>query len=39
MNNTSVISSVQNEFVKMARTLQDKKGREEHCAFLVEGEK
>ncbi len=39
MNSASVISSVQNEFVKMARSLQDKKGREEHGAFLVEGEK
>ena len=39
MNSTPAISSSQNEFVKMARSLQDKKGREEQGAFLVEGEK
>lgn len=39
MSGVSVISSTQNEFVKMARSLKDKKGRVENRAFLVEGEK
>ena len=33
------ISSTQNEFVKMAKSLKTKKGRSAHGAFLVEGEK
>ncbi len=33
------ISSTQNEFVKMAKSLKTKKGRMAHGAFLVEGEK
>lgn len=33
------ISSTQNEFVKMAKSLKTKKGRNNHSAFLVEGEK
>lgn len=33
------ISSTQNEFVKMAKTLKTKKGRTAHGAFLVEGDK
>lgn len=33
------ITSTQNEFVKMAKSLKAKKGRTEHGAFLVEGEK
>jgi TrmH family RNA methyltransferase len=33
------ISSTQNEFVKMAKTLKTKKGRNVNGAFLVEGEK
>jgi TrmH family RNA methyltransferase len=34
-----VITSTQNEFIKMARSLKDKKGRLAYGAFLVEGEK
>jgi TrmH family RNA methyltransferase len=34
-----VVTSTQNEFVRMARSLHDKKGRTEHSAFLVEGVK
>ena len=33
------ITSTQNEFVKMAKTLKTKKGRNNHGAFLVEGDK
>lgn len=33
------ITSTQNEFVKMAKSLKTRKGRENHGAFLVEGEK
>ncbi len=33
------ITSTQNEFVKIAKSLKTKKGRKEHGAFLVEGEK
>jgi len=36
---SGVILSVQNEFVRMARTLKDKKGRTQQGAFLVEGVK
>lgn len=39
MSGATVITSTQNEFVRMARSLQDRKGRLEHGAFLVEGEK
>ncbi len=34
-----VITSTQNEFIKMARSLRDKKGRAAHGCFLVEGDK
>ncbi len=33
------ITSTQNDFVKMVKTLKSKKGRSTHGAFLVEGEK
>ena len=36
---SGVILSVQNDFVRTARTLKDKKGRMEQGAFLVEGVK
>ena len=36
---SGVILSVQNDFVRMARTLKDKKGRTQQGAFLVEGVK
>lgn len=36
---SGIILSVQNDFVRMARTLKDKKGRMEQEAFLVEGVK
>jgi TrmH family RNA methyltransferase len=36
---SGVISSVQNDFVRTARTLKDRKGRMEQGAFLVEGVK
>ncbi len=39
MTHSPVISSTQNDFVKMVRSLHEKKGRSEHHAFLVEGEK
>lgn len=39
MSAITVISSTQNDFVKMVRSLHEKKGRMEHQAFLVEGEK
>ena len=35
----TVITSIQNDFIKMARSLKDKKGRIAYGAFLVEGEK
>jgi TrmH family RNA methyltransferase len=39
MDEPAVITSTQNEFVRMVRSLHEKKGRMEHNAFLVEGVK
>lgn len=39
MSDENVISSTQNEFVKMIRSLHDRKGRSERRMFLVEGKK
>jgi len=39
MNDGAVITSTQNDFVRISRSLHEKKGRQEQKAFLVEGHK